>query len=56
MQVVITLIVQSEGLDRYEITLPGVQEDLIQAIAETGTPYAVVLINGGALAIGNISF
>ncbi|MEA3407111.1 MAG: glycoside hydrolase family 3 C-terminal domain-containing protein [Chloroflexota bacterium] len=37
--------------DRTELTLPGVQDDLLKAVYETGTPLVVVLINGGALAV-----
>lgn len=50
---------QQEGLpkgaksrgDRTDITLPGVQEELLQAIHATGTPVVVVLVNGSAVAI-----
>ena len=43
---------EKEGLDRTELTLPGVQTDLIKAIAsQTDTPIVLVLINGGPLAI-----
>jgi len=42
---------ETEGLDRYNISLPGVQNELVQAVATTSTPVVVVLINGGALAI-----
>ena len=50
---------QSEGLpdgqvsrgDRQSLDLPGVQEDLLKAIAETGTPVVLVLLNGSALAV-----
>jgi beta-glucosidase len=37
--------------DRINLDLPLIQEKLIQAIYETGTPVVVVLINGSALAI-----
>jgi beta-glucosidase len=37
--------------DRFDITLPGVQEDLLKAIHATGTPLVVVLVNGSAVAI-----
>jgi beta-glucosidase len=44
-----------EGLrstgDRDDITLPGVQEDLLKAVHATGTPLVVVLVNGSALAV-----
>jgi len=43
---------EKEGLDRRSIELPGVQEDLIKAIAsQTSTPIIVVLVAGGPLAI-----
>ncbi len=44
--------IEYESEDRVNITLPGVQDQLAQAIFATGTPTVVVLINGGALAIG----
>ncbi len=37
--------------DRDEIGLPAVQEALLQALAETGKPLVVVLLNGSALAV-----
>jgi beta-glucosidase len=37
--------------DRTDLDLPPIQEKLIQAIYETGTPVVVVLLNGSALAI-----
>ena len=39
-----------EGSDRTDLRLPGVQQDLIKAISETGTPIVAVLINGRPLA------
>ena len=38
-----------EGHDVASLDLTGVQEDLIQAVEETGTPTVVVLINGRPL-------
>jgi beta-glucosidase len=38
-----------EGHDVANLDLSGVQEDLIQAVSETGTPIVVVLINGRPL-------
>ncbi|HIQ05954.1 MAG TPA: beta-glucosidase, partial [Anaerolineae bacterium] len=35
-----------ECRDRAEIGLPGVQEELVRAVHETGTPVVVILING----------
>ena len=40
-----------EGRDVASLDLTGVQEDLIKAIYETGTPVVVVLINGRPLSI-----
>lgn len=37
--------------DRLEIGLPGEQEALLKAVAETGTPLVLVLINGSPLAV-----
>ena len=39
------------GGDRTDIVLPDVQEELIEAIAKTGKPMVVVLLNGSALAV-----
>lgn len=38
-----------EARDRAELDLPGVQEQLVRAIVETGTPVVLVLINGRPL-------
>jgi len=46
--------VQLEGFhggDRTKINLPQLQEDLLQAVAATGKPLVVVLMNGSALAV-----
>jgi beta-glucosidase len=40
-----------EGFDAATLELTGLQEDLIEAVAATGTPTVVVLINGRPLAI-----
>jgi len=40
---------EGEGRDRCNLDLPGVQEDLIKAVVDTGTPVIVVLINGSAI-------
>lgn len=40
-----------EAVDRLELGLPGVQQQLVEAVAATGTPVVVVLINGRPLAI-----
>jgi beta-glucosidase len=39
------------GGDRTSIDLPQPEEDLLEAVAATGKPLAVVLINGSALAV-----
>jgi len=43
--------IEAEGQDRYDITLPGVQTELIQQIMAVQKNTIVVLINGGAVAI-----
>jgi beta-glucosidase len=40
-----------EMRDRVELGLPGIQEDLVKAIYETGTPTVLVLIDGRPLAL-----
>ena len=40
-----------EASCRTDITLPGMQEDLVRALIETGKPVVVVLMNGRPLAI-----
>lgn len=40
-----------EGMCRSALGLPGVQQELVQAIYTTGTPVIVILINGRPLAI-----
>ena len=42
------------GYDRASIALPAVQVDLIKAIAATGTPIVVFLLNGGPVDISDI--
>jgi beta-glucosidase len=39
------------GGDRTDIVLPKVQQDLLEALAATGKPLIVVLLNGSALAV-----
>jgi beta-glucosidase len=39
------------GGDRTDIGLPDVQEEMIEAVAKTGKPMVVVLLNGSALAV-----
>ena len=43
-----------EAASRSNIDLPGRQEELIEAVAATGKPVAVVLFNGRPLALENI--
>ena len=40
-----------EGGDRSTIELPAVQQQLVTALAATGKPLVIVLMNGGALAL-----
>lgn len=44
-----------ESRDRADLNLPGVQEELVKSIYETGTPVVVVLINGRPLSISWIA-
>jgi beta-glucosidase len=43
-----------EGGDRTEITLPGVQRDLLEALRATRVPLVAVLTSGSALAVGDL--
>jgi beta-glucosidase len=43
-----------EARDRAEIGLPGVQEALVEAIVDTGTPVVLVLLGGRPLALPTI--
>ena len=43
------------GGDRTSINLPQPEEDLVEAVAATGKPLAVVLMNGSALAVNWIN-
>ncbi|MGW5868384.1 glycoside hydrolase family 3 N-terminal domain-containing protein [Streptomyces sp. NPDC055239] len=42
-----------EAAARSDISLPGGQEELIEAIAKTGKPFVVVLVNGRPLTVGD---
>ncbi|WP_229898032.1 glycoside hydrolase family 3 N-terminal domain-containing protein [Streptomyces finlayi] len=42
-----------EAASRSDLGLPGDQEELIAAVAATGIPFVVVLLNGRPLTIGN---
>jgi len=43
-----------EGSDASLLRLPGVQEELYQAVVETGTPVVLVLLNGRPYELGEI--
>jgi beta-glucosidase len=47
--------VVGEGFDRTKLGLPGVQEELVNALLDTGKPVVVLLINGRPLAIEDIA-
>jgi beta-glucosidase len=44
-------VMNGEGASRAEIGLPGVQEQLVQAVHETGKPIVLILINGRPLTL-----
>jgi beta-xylosidase len=44
-----------EGCDVTDLTLPGVQQDLLQALADTGTPVVAVLVTGRPYALGDVA-
>ena len=44
-----------EATSRTTIDLPGRQQELIDAIKATGTPFAVVLFNGRPLTLGDVA-
>ncbi len=46
-------IEEGEFRDRAYLSLPGRQEELINRIAETGTPVVVVLVGGSAITMNN---
>lgn len=47
--------VSGEGCDRYSLKLPGVQEDLMRELCNTGKPIVLVLVNGRPLSLGWIA-
>lgn len=51
--VVAANIQEGEGMDRSNLNLPGMQEQMIQQIADTGINTVVVLTNGGAVTMEN---
>jgi beta-xylosidase len=44
-----------EGCDASDLRLPGIQEDLLDALAATGTPVVLVLVSGRPYAIGPVA-
>jgi len=44
-----------EGCDIDELKLPGVQQELLQALAETGKPVIAVLVTGRPYALGGVA-
>jgi beta-glucosidase len=48
-------MMSGEAASRSDIRLPGIQESLILALAKTGKPVVVVLMNGRPLALTNIA-
>ena len=44
-----------EGCDAADLRLPGVQEDLLSALTETGTPVVAVLVTGRPYALGAVA-
>ncbi len=44
-----------EGTDTTDLTLPGAQHALVEAVIATGTPTVVVLLNGRPFALGSIA-
>jgi beta-xylosidase len=44
-----------EGSDATSLRLPGVQEDLLHALADTGKPVVAVLVTGRPYAIGEVA-
>jgi beta-xylosidase len=44
-----------EGCDAEELRLPGAQEELLQALADTGLPVVAVLVTGRPYALGRVA-
>ncbi|POX42224.1 glycosyl hydrolase [Streptomyces sp. Ru73] len=44
--------ISGEAAARSDISLPGAQEKLVEAVAATGKPFVVVLVNGRPLTLG----
>ena len=51
--IVVAGIHEGEFQDRAMLSLPGHQEELIQAVAKTGKPIVVILVGGSAITMGN---
>ncbi len=49
------VVLCGEGYDRADISLPGVQAQLVEEIIKTGTPTIVVLVSGRPMTLGQIS-
>lgn len=49
------VILCGEGFDMSDLSLSGVQQQLVEAVIDTGTPTIVILVNGRPLAIDWIS-
>lgn len=47
--------IEDEGHDRVNLTLPGLQPDLIAAVMGTGKPIVLVLVHGGPVDIGSLA-
>ncbi|MFK0287549.1 glycoside hydrolase family 3 N-terminal domain-containing protein [Streptomyces sp. NPDC090499] len=43
-----------EGCDRQDLTLPGIQAELLEALLATGTPVVVVVLSGRPYALGSV--
>jgi beta-glucosidase len=48
---IVKLATVGEGFDRAELGPPGVQEDLVKAVAATGKPTVVVMVQGRAFSV-----
>ena len=51
--IVVTGLEEGEFRDRAHLSLPGRQEELILAVAATGTPVVVVIVGGSAVTMAN---
>lgn len=49
------VVVCGEGFDRSDLSLPGLQQRLVEEVVKTGTPTIVLLINGRPATIGWIN-